>query len=65
MWEDPIVEEIRKVREGLAAKFNYDVTAIVADLMKRQTALGSRLVRRPPKPPPLASSGGRTLRRGR
>lgn len=45
MWEDPIVAEVHRIREELAAKFNFDVKAIFADLRKRQAALGSRLVR--------------------
>ena len=28
MWQDPIVEEIHKIREDLAAKFQYDVPAL-------------------------------------
>ena len=46
MWEDPIVSEVRQVREQLARQFNFDVHAIFADLRKRQTLLGPRLVRR-------------------
>lgn len=34
MWNDPIVEEVRKVRNEHAKKFNYDFEAIVADLKK-------------------------------
>jgi len=30
MWEDPIVAEVHRIREQLAAKFNYDVEAIFA-----------------------------------
>ncbi|MGD9855508.1 MAG: hypothetical protein AB7U20_11230 [Planctomycetaceae bacterium] len=44
MWEDPIVAEVHRIREKLAAKFDFDVKAIFADLRKRQTALGDRLV---------------------
>jgi hypothetical protein len=44
MWEDPIVEEIHQTRKKLAAEFNFDIEAIFADLQKRQTALGERLV---------------------
>lgn len=44
MWEDPIVAEVRRTREMLAAKFNFDIDAIFADLQKRQSALGDRLV---------------------
>lgn len=28
MWQDPIVEEIHKIREALAAQFQYDVQAL-------------------------------------
>jgi hypothetical protein len=45
MWEDPIVAEVHRTREELAAAFNFDVKAIFADLRRRQTALGTRLVR--------------------
>jgi hypothetical protein len=50
MNEDPIVAEVRRVREQLAAKFNYDIHAIVEDLRKRQVSLGARLVRRKLEP---------------
>jgi len=45
MWEDPIVAEIHRTREELAAAFDFDVKAIFADLQNRQSALGARLVR--------------------
>ncbi len=54
MWEDPIVAEVRRVREELAARFNYDVKAIFADIRARQAALGDRLVTRDTKPEPIA-----------
>jgi hypothetical protein len=44
MWEDPIVAEVHRIRHELAEKFNFDVSAIVADIRGRQSALGSRLV---------------------
>ncbi len=44
MWQDPIVAEVHRTREMLAAKFNFDIDAIFADLQKRQEALGDRLV---------------------
>jgi hypothetical protein len=47
MWEDPIVADIHRTREMLAAEYAFDVRAIFADLRKRQAALGGRLV--PPK----------------
>jgi hypothetical protein len=36
MTTDPIVAEVRHARDLLAAKFNYDVAAIVRDAQKRQ-----------------------------
>lgn len=47
MWEDPIVTEVRRTREQLCQRFDFDVPAIFADIMKRQTALGARLIRQP------------------
>ncbi|MBC8391964.1 MAG: hypothetical protein H8E17_05290 [Deltaproteobacteria bacterium] len=46
MYDDPIVDEVRKTREHLAEKHNFDVGAIFEDLRKRQNTLGKRLVRR-------------------
>ena len=56
MWEDPIVAEIHRIREKLAAEFNYDVKAIFADLRKRQESLGSRLVRQKKRAEPTAEA---------
>ena len=44
MWEDPIVADVHRTRERLAAEYGFDVQAIFADLRKRQAALGARLV---------------------
>lgn len=53
MWEDPIVANVQRTREQLAAAYNFDVKAIFADMCRRQEALGERLVRqkRRGKPP--------------
>ena len=45
MWEDPIVAEVHRTREKLAAEYNFDVTAFFAGLRKRQAAKSGRLVR--------------------
>ncbi|GAH87092.1 unnamed protein product, partial [marine sediment metagenome] len=42
--KDPIVEEIRKIREAHAAKFNYDLNAICADLKKKEKDCGHPVV---------------------
>jgi len=49
MADDPIVSEVRKIRDQLARRYNFDLKAIFADLRERQSSLGSRLVRRPRK----------------
>jgi hypothetical protein len=38
MNDDPIVAEVRRIRDGLARRFNYDIHAIFADLMARGRA---------------------------
>jgi hypothetical protein len=46
MYDDPIVDEVRKTRERLAEAFDFDAGAIFADLRREQAKLGTRLVRR-------------------
>jgi hypothetical protein len=46
MWEDPIVNEVRRIREELAEQYNFDVGVIFAEIRKKQAALGKRLVNR-------------------
>ncbi len=56
---DPIVEEVRRIREEHAALFNYDIDAIFADFQRLQAASGQPRVsppgRRPIKLPPPPS----------
>ena len=40
MMKDEIVNQVRQVRELNAARFNYDLKAIVADARKRQKNSG-------------------------
>ena len=56
MSEDPIVAEIHRTREKLAAEYNYDVAAFFADLRKRQAALGRGLVLQKKRAEPEAES---------
>lgn len=44
MNNDPIIEELRRVREELAAQFNFDIYAIGADLQARQAKEARRIV---------------------
>ena len=49
MKSDPIIDEVRRVRQAHAAKFNYDLSAICADFRKQQNDIGRPVVSRPPK----------------
>ncbi len=44
MWTDPIVEEIHQIRQTHAAKFNYDIHAILMDYQERQKQSGKPVV---------------------
>ena len=46
MFDDPIVSEIRRVREENAASFAYDVGKIVANFQSHQGKDGRRVVNR-------------------
>jgi hypothetical protein len=48
-WQDPIVEEIRKLREEYAARFGFDLEAICQDLRAREAEHPERLVSPPPR----------------
>jgi len=56
MWEDPIVAEVHRAREKLAADCNYDVEAFFADVRKRQALLGARLVPQKKRAEPTAEA---------
>lgn len=45
MYDDPIVNEVREIRERLSKKHNFEVEAIFDDIRKRQALVDSRLVR--------------------
>ncbi|MGA2067424.1 MAG: hypothetical protein ABSG86_20810 [Thermoguttaceae bacterium] len=49
MFEDPIVEEIRRIRHAHAAQFNFDIRAIVEDLRRSQRESGLTYVNFPPR----------------
>jgi hypothetical protein len=55
MWQDPIVEEIHKIREALAAKFRYDVQALGKFFQTQQAAEHRVVVTRAPRRLPEAA----------
>jgi hypothetical protein len=56
MTHDPIVEEVRRVRQRHAASFNYDARAIFEDLKQKEKASSRKIVCYPPKRPAHAAS---------
>ncbi len=58
MWKDPIVEEVRKIREKHAAKFKYDLDAICRDLKEQERKSGRRVVSLPAKKPGRGAKTG-------
>lgn len=52
---DPIAEEVRSFREEHAARFDYDLKAIFADIQKQQKASGREFVSFPAKRIPVAN----------
>ena len=51
MWNDEIVEEVRKHREAYAAKFNFDLKAMYEDLKKAEKKSRHKKISFKPKQP--------------
>jgi len=67
MWEDEIVNEVRRVREDYATRFHCDLDAIYNDLKQRERVSGRKIVAPPAHAAPdllgiggtqMASTGG-------
>jgi len=56
--EDPIVEEVRRIRQEHAARFDYDLEAIFADLKRSEEARDPQRspLLSPPEPGDVTSS---------
>jgi len=57
MWNDEIVEEIHRIREEYAAKFNHDIGAIYADIRRQQADSDREFISFPRRPPQSDTSG--------
>jgi len=58
MLNDEVVDEVRAIRDAHAARFNYDLRAIYADLKKSEAeriAAGHSFIA-PPSAPPVPDS---------
>jgi hypothetical protein len=53
---DPIVDEVRRVRDAHAARFNYDLDAIFQDIKKREKESGLVFVQGVARQPALNKS---------
>ena len=47
---DPIVEEIRRIRQEHAKRFGYDLDAIFEDLREKERKSRRKIVSRKPRP---------------
>ena len=65
MWKDPIVEEVRAVREALAKECHNDIHEIVAHLQKRSREAGRKTVTLRSKRASKPASRTRARRAGR
>jgi hypothetical protein len=50
MYQDPIVEEIHRIREEYSRSFNHNLKALFADLQKQQAESGRKVVNLSRKP---------------
>lgn len=65
MTDDPVVEEVRRIRQEHAARFDYDLRAIFADLKQSEEARDrhqSPLLAPADSDPTLQSEGPRAVR---
>jgi hypothetical protein len=62
MWQDPIVEEIHKIREALAAKFQYNVQELGKFFQAQQAAEHREVVTRAPRRAPEVAQTPRLVR---
>lgn len=51
---DEIMEEVWRIKDKIAARYNYDVRALAQDLRKKQKQSGRKVVTLPPKKVPVA-----------
>lgn len=55
-YEDPVVAEIRAVRQELSERFGDDINALCDFLAEKEREHEHRLVNRPPKSPQFATT---------
>lgn len=58
-WEDPIVKEVRTIRDQLAAEHQHDLRALCKYLQERESHEQRPLVTRPPRRPIVKKTAAR------
>jgi hypothetical protein len=58
-WEDPVVQEVRDIRDRIAAEHQYDVRAIGRYYQQKQARAARKLVTRSPRRPDAPKSAAR------
>jgi hypothetical protein len=61
MHDDPIVAEVRRVRREHAARFQNDLSAIIADIRQLEDESGRQYVNFPPRRAEAAGQGAAEL----
>ena len=51
MWEDPIVTEVRSIRQAHAEKFGFDLRSIYQDVKQQEQEGNHTVVSFPPRSP--------------
>ena len=49
MTRDPIIEEVRAIRDSYAKQFDYDIDAIYRDIKEIEAKFGKKLTSHPAK----------------
>jgi len=44
VWKDPVVDEVRSIRDAYAKQFNYDLAAMARDLREKEAQGGRTLL---------------------
>jgi hypothetical protein len=57
-WEDPIVKEVREIRDQLSAEHGNDIRALCKYLQERELHESRNLVTRKPRRPDTPSATG-------
>ena len=52
---DPLIQEIRRIKEANAAKHGFNIRAMVEDMRRREKLSGRKVVTLPPRRPTKAA----------